>query len=354
VKISSLFKDKAFAFAQAGDVEDDCSFALKVLKKVRPTLKVKEVLLWGISDYCDIFLITDDNGTIFKFKISLSDPQNLLKREATALRSFSGPSLPILVKQGTATVGEEISYLLTKVPFGESVRNYGRSSVIENLNLFLSAYWEIPKSRPVRNSYKKILHDFTEELIPKNCLPEETISSIKEYTDYEVCEKFLLELKDQILKCYETVSPELNKKCHGNLSIDSVFYYNKGFYFDDLYNVSMGHPYIDFVDLLFEMGGSQDNDILLWKLFCEQGNFTENRDLYHAVYEMQIRKKLAELLLSYIKEIYLYGSYRYEEILNIADSFSHCYERFCKIPIFKEKRRFIMKTICEPIFGVKA
>ena len=65
-------------------------------------------------------------------------------------------------------------------------------------------------------------------------------------------------------------------------------------------------------------------------------------------------KKLGELLMAYIKEVYVYNSYRYEKILHTADTFSHCYERFCGIKIFKEKREFILKTICEPIFGVKA
>ena len=354
MKINSLFKDKAFAFGQAGDTEDDCEFAANLLKRVRPSLKAKEITLWGTSDYCDIFIITDDKGVIFKLKISLSDPHDLLRKEVTALRSFSGPSFPILVKQGGVKIGEEVTYLLTKVPWGESIRNYGRSSVMEGLDLFLDAYWTIPKSRPVRSLYKNILSDFTEQLIPASYLPEETIKAVQNYTDYNVCEKFLLDLRKQILLCGENLSPQLNQKCHGNLSMDSVYYYNNGFYFDDLYNVSMGHPYIDFVDLLLEVGSSPDNDIKLWKFFCDKGDFVQDRDLYHAIYEMQLRKKLADLLISYIREIYLYDSYRYEKILYIADSFSHSYERFCKIPIFKEKRRFIMKTICEPIFGVKA
>ena len=43
-----------------------------------------------------------------------------------------------------------------------------------------------------------------------------------------------------------------------------------------------------------------------------------------------------------------------DKIIEIADTFSHLYERFCSIPIFSQNKNFIMKTICEPIFGVKA
>ena len=59
-------------------------------------------------------------------------------------------------------------------------------------------------------------------------------------------------------------------------------------------------------------------------------------------------------ITEYIKEVYVYDSYRYNNIINISSVFSHCYERFCKIKMFYENRDFIMKTICEPIFGVKA
>ena len=116
----------------------------------------------------------------------------------------------------------------------------------------------------------------------------------------------------------------------------------------------MGHPYVDFVDLILETGVNEDNDIKLLKKFCESGEIAVNRDLYFQVYLMQLRKKLADLLISYIREVYLYDSYRYEQILYIADNFSHLYERFCKIELFKNNRDFLMKTICEPIFGVKA
>ena len=79
-----------------------------------------------------------------------------------------------------------------------------------------------------------------------------------------------------------------------------------------------------------------------------------SREFFKKLYEIQLRKKLGDLISQYIKEIYIYDSYRYDNILNIADIFSHCYERFCKIEIFNKNRDFIMKTICEPIFGVKA
>jgi len=355
VKLSSLFKHKAYAFSQAGDGEDDCKFATAALKKIKPNLELAGISLARITDNYDIYSLRDEKEQFYKFKISLLGDDNILKREATALRSIAkNESFPSLVKQGVEHLGEDITYLLSKVKVGESVRDYGRSVLMHKIDEFLESYWTLPRSRPVRAKYSAILSDFLEQLIPSECLPETALESVKSYTNYDVCEQFLLELRSETLTIHNNIEGELNKKCHGNLSIDSIFYTNPSFYFDELHNVSMGHPYVDFVDLILETGVNEDNDIKLLKKFCDSGEIAVNRDLYFQVYLMQLRKKLADLLISYIREVYLYDSYRYEQILYIADNFSHLYERFCKIELFKNNRDFIMKTICEPIFGVKA
>ena len=43
MKISSLFKDKAYAFSHKGDPEEDCSFAVRVLQKIKPNIKVSDI-----------------------------------------------------------------------------------------------------------------------------------------------------------------------------------------------------------------------------------------------------------------------------------------------------------------------
>ena len=55
-------------------------------------------------------------------------------------------------------IGEEISYLLTSIPQYESVRNYGRSCIIENLNLFFSSFFDFQNTKPVRPTYNTSLN----------------------------------------------------------------------------------------------------------------------------------------------------------------------------------------------------
>ena len=354
MKLNSLFRDKAYAFSQAGDPEDDCKFASTLLKKIKSDLAIKKIFLWSVGDHYDVFLLVDSDKQTFKLKTSLSDPEGVLKRESVVLRRNPCSSLPVLVDYGTIKIGDEVTYLLTKVPHGESVRSSGRSSLMSNLDLFLENYWELVKSRNVKPTYKRTINEFIKKLSAENILPDESRQALESYTDYNLCKEFLADLGQDILNRFRKIQKKLNKKCHANLSLDSIFYYGDGFYFEELEDVCMGHPYIDFCDLLIEMGSPEQNDIILWRKFCESGSLPQDRGLYGEIYQICIRKKLAHLLVSYIKEVYLYDSFRYEEIFYIADSFSHAYVRFRQIESFDKNKDFIMKTICEPIFGVKA
>ena len=191
-------------------------------------------------------------------------------------------------------------------------------------------------------------------LDPSSYLPKDSLDAFKSYTDYTLCREFMSDLKEQIVSLSNNIELPYRFKCHGKLSLDNIFFDKTNFYFDDFECVFMGHPYIDFTDILLELGISEDIQYKLFSQFCRYGEISEDREFFKKLYEIQLRKKLGDLISQYIKEIYIYDSYRYDNILNIADIFSHCYERFCKIEIFNKNRDFIMKTICEPIFGVKA
>jgi hypothetical protein len=354
MKLSSLFRHKAYAFNQPSDTEQDCLFAREVLKKIRPKFKINQLSLSSVCDDYDIFHIVNEKDIFYKLKISLSDPHNVLRKEVTALRSLGSSNIPKYVCNGSTKVGEDIDYLLTQAVQSENIRSAGRSILAENIEQFFVNYFSFVNTKPVRAKYVDNLEDFCTSLNPEHQLPVESLASLKGYTNYKLCQDFFITLQGEI-KEYEVKLKDIFKhKCHANLSLDAIFYNNYFFYLDMLDQVCMGHPYVDFCDLVLDSGFLKENDIPLFDEFCSVGGIENNRDLYFCVFELQIRKKLGQLLLDYIKEVYLYDSYRYDKIIEIADVFSHLYERFCIIPIFKENRDFIMKTICEPIFGVRA
>ena len=354
MKLSSLFKGKVYAFPQTQDQQQDLAFASKVIGKVDPELEVTNISLGKINDNYDIFIITDKNQINYKLKISLDDSDGILKKEASITKNIKSKTAPTFKSYGEIKIGENISYLLTIVPPYESVRDYGRSCLIQNMDLFFHNYFDFQCTKSVRPTYKTSLDKFFNNLDPQNYLPKDSLKAFESYTDYSLCRGFMNRLKEETHQLTKKIRLPHQFKCHGNLSLDNIFFDKKMFYFDGLDSVYMGHPFIDFIDLLLEIGSPEEDQYRILSKFCAIGELSEDRDYFKYLYEIQLRKKLGDLISNYIKEIYIYDSYRYDNILNIADIFSHCYERFCKIKIFNENRDFIMKTICEPIFGVKA
>lgn len=354
MKLSSLFKGKVYTFPQTKNQDQDKSFALEVIKRIKPDLILSDIAIGEIKDHYDVFILKDDKGDIFKLKISLDDSYGILKKEYNVTKNSASAVVPKLVKYGTLKIGDEVTYLLVNIPPCESLREYGRSSVFGELDLFINSYFIFQKTKGVRTTYKTHLSSFLDSVDPSSYLPEESLEALKSYTDYSLCKQFILSLVEETKALMNTFDLPYRYKCHGALSLDNIFVNSGNFYFDDFKDVFMGHPYIDLINLIFELGVHPDNQFRLLSLFCQKGDINEDRPLFKSIYEIEIRKKILILITEYVKEVYVYDSYRYNNILNIADTFSHCYERFCKVKMFHKNREFIMKTICEPIFGVKA
>ena len=354
MKLSSLFKGKVYAFPQTQNQEQDLTFASKVIGKIDPKLNVSNISLGKINDNYDVFTITDTNRKNYKLKISLDDSDGILKKEASVIKNSKSKTIPTFKSYGEIKIGENISYLLTIVPPYESVRDYGRSCLMGNMDLFFSNYFDFQCTKSVRPTYKTSLDKFFDNLDPQNYLPKDSLKAFESYTDYPLCRDFMNQLKEETYELTKKTYLPYKFKCHGNLSLDNIFFDKKMFYFDGFESVYMGHPFIDLVDLFLEIGLPEEDQYQILSKFCAVGELSEERDYFKSLYEIQLRKKMGDLISNYIKEIYIYDSYRYDNILNIADVFSHCYERFCKVETFNKNKDFIMKTICEPIFGVKA
>lgn len=354
MRLSSLFKGKVYAFPQTQNQDQDLFFAKKVIENIDPRLNVKEISVSEINDNYDVFTFSDQSDNNYKIKISLDDSDGILKKEAGILRNCESNTVPKFKNYGQTKIGEEISYLLTAIPAYESVRNHGRSALVENLDVFFESYFDFQRTKPVKPTYNTFLKKILQDLDPQTYLSKDSLQAFQAYTDYPLCRGFMNDLKNNTTSLIKDLKLPHDYKCHGNLSLDNIFFDTKSFYFDGFECVFMGHPFTDFIDLLFELGISKDDQYSLLSIFCGIGNISDDRKFFDKLYQIQLRKKLGVLISNYIKEIYIYDSYRYDNILNIADTFSHCYERFCEIKIFEKNRDFIMKTICEPIFGVKA
>ena len=335
-------------------LENDGRFITEFFKKIKLNISPHKVKLLTAGDYYDDYEARDDEGRPLRIKISFDKGNPNLKRESTNLKAAQSPVCGHWLGGGDIKLGDEFSYLLYAFPPSESTREIGRSILITEANALFGCYARFQQTKSLKKHYKTIVKETTEKFNIKKTLSAEEKRRVEAHTNYKSLESLLLAFKREAIDLFPVVEPSQLAKCHGNLSLDSVFFNGNNFYFDHLLNNSMGHPFVDFINLILESGFGREQERDLLTLFCNYTNTHLDKRLYHALYESLLRKKLVELIGAYIYEVYLFKSYRLDKILNVADTFSQCYDRFRVIPLFEENRQFILKTLTEPVLGVKA
>lgn len=335
-------------------LENDGKFIRGLFEKIKVNISPHKVRLVNSGDHYDDYQVRDDKGRPLKIKISFEKGNPTLKKESANLKAAQSPACGHWLRAGDIKLGDEFSYLLYAFPPSESIREIGRSTLITEADALFGSYARFQQTKSLKKHYKTIFKETTEKFnIQKTLSPKEK-QRVNAYTNYKSLESLSIAFKNEALDLLPTVEPSQRAKCHGKLSLDSIFFNGNNFYFDHLSDNSMGHPFVDFIELILESGFGRQYEKDLLPLFCSCTDTQLDKRLYHMLYESLLRKKLVELIGTYIYEVYLFKSYRIDKILNVADTFSQCYNRFRVIPLFEENRDFILKTLTEPLLGVKA
>ena len=335
-------------------LKDDERFITELFKKIDINISPQQVRLLICHNDYDDYEIRDDQGRFLRVKISFDKDNPSLKRESNNLKSAQSPVCGYWLDAGNVKLGDDFSYLICGFRPSETAREIGRSVLLSEHESLFDCYAQFQRTKPIKRHYKTVFKEDINQGNLKKILSVEEKEMVEAYTDYNTLQSLVLEFGKQASHSLPDISPESRKKCHGRLSPDSIFWDGYNFYFDTLYNNSIGHPFVDFIELILESGFSRDHEKQLLPVFCEHTGTELDMRLYLKLYNSLMRKKLVDLISAYIYEVYLFNSYRVNRILDIADTFSQCYERFRSIPLFEQNREFILKTLTEPILGVKA
>ncbi len=335
-------------------LKDDERFITELFKKIDINISPQQVRLLICHNDYDDYEVRDDQGRFLRVKISFEKDSPFLKRESNNLKSAQSPVCGYWLASGNVKFGDDFSYLLCGFRPSETAREIGRSVLLSEHQTLFDCYRQFQQTKPIKRHYKTVFKQDIDQGNLKRVLSKEEKERVEAYTDYNTLQSLVLEFGKQASNLLPEISPESRKKCHGKLSPDSIFWGGDNFYFDTLYNNCMGHPFVDFIELMLESGFSRDHEKHLLPVFCEYIGVELDMRLYQKFYNCLMRKKIADLISAYIYEVYLFNSYRVNRILDVADTFSHCYERFRSVPLFEDNREFVLKTLTEPILGVKA
>lgn len=354
---SNLFLNKAYVLPLRNGTEDsELELVDLLLKSLDPPIEATDIKFISTNDNYDIYKYTYQNYD-FCIKISLDPDCEKIKYESLNIQNINHLIRPQYFRDGKIKIGDDLRYIITSFENAESLKSLGRSHLIENFENFCESYALMQNSKTVNNSYKDNLSEYFKLADINNSFTEDALESIKRYTNFDLIENILNELKNEILILYNESFLNQQFICHGNLNMNNIISKNNLFKFINFDNCYNSHCFSDLSELIIELGISDDIEIIMIEKFSKALGIDFNKNtlgLYNTFYKTSLVKKALEFIITYLKEVYLYSSYRNTKIIDIADKFSQSFDRFMKIDVLNKNKEFILKTLTEPILNEKA
>tara|TARA_A100001201_G_scaffold24188_2_gene27381 strand:+ start:4842 stop:5831 length:990 start_codon:yes stop_codon:yes gene_type:complete len=324
-------------------------FLQKCLKESNISDTIKTISVLSEENNYDSYEIETVEQRVFRVKISFDSKNYDLKRELDVLHKTQGIATgkPFSFKESKNT------YLVFQFPQSINVLELPKSELIEDRNNLFRAYFTLNGaiSPNPKRKYKSIIKEHTKNLSLKN-FPKDSVDAIKDYSDYDILNKFLTKLSTEIQDRVSKI--DASKTCLGGMPMKNIFYSNGLYFFDYLHRTSLCHPFIDLVDFILDFGADNKTETLFLDEFCKVGNLDKDRHLYNEIYQLQLRQKLLDMVSQYLLEVYVLRSQRITNLVDLANLFAQSLDRFRCIPVFLDNNSFLLKTITEPILGVKA
>jgi len=355
--LSSIFQDKAYVLPYRSESnKGEIEIIDLLLKSLDQPIHATNIEFISANDDYDIYKF-EFNGFDFCIKMSLDAECKKIIHESLYLDSINPIIRPKFIKSGKIKIGDEVSYIITSYENADPIKELGRSFLIENFKQFCTAYSLMQNSDIINVSYQDILFDHFDIADIENNFTEEAIEGIKNYTDFPLIKEILNDMKNELITSYSDTFSEKKYICHGNLNINNIISRNDLFKFINFDNCHSSHCFIDLAELIIELSVPENLEMSMLQDFCEIMNIEFDRTVlktYKDCYNISLIKKAMELIIAYLKEVYIYNSYRIDKIVQICDKFSQSYYRFIKIKHIANNKDFIIKTLTEPILNSKA
>lgn len=349
MKISSIYNGRLYTMPIPSQPSNsELKFINRVISQINVDIDVKDLDVLEVTEDYDMYRIFSKDK-VYSFKFSYDHENKFLLKEIKNSKSLKVDNVSRYIEGGTVTVGEKILYLLSEFHNGEPIMNVARSYISSNFEDFLESYRKIHSQKLGRLTYKGLSMQFLKDCDVKNVFSPENILAINSHSDFEVIRNIVSSLRSDIKTRLNKLNNKSTGLLVGGLHPCNIFVDKGKIFFDDLRFVCKGHVFSDLSSLILSFGIKEKTETQLVKSLCSYFGLDYDKGLYNDFYNIELRKHCISYLLRYLKEVYIYESQRVYEIVRVIDEFSLCYERMCKIPVFKENRGFIRKNITEPV-----
>lgn len=349
MNLETIYKNKPYIFDISAKDKDGEELALKILKSIGYPDATNISFLSSNADY-DSFKASSGNRSIC-FKYSLDELSPFFSREFNVLKQLC-PFSPSAEKHGSIKFGDKIQYLVTSFEAAENVKEFGISSIFENLDSFVYSFYQLSRVRTDRTFGQYLKDFFGRNDFTK--LPEHCLQSIKESSKFNNLSQVFEILRNEIEYLAQQNFIKNTEFCHGNLKPSNILVRGGLFKFIDLNDSFMGNRFLDFIHLLLNIGLDLElQKEIIRGIFEKLGQeFPEEKIAeYNNCYNLQIRIILYKLMFDYLVEVYLYESSRPNKLLAIVDLFLRNQESFKNIPNIQKYSDFLFNDIMEPMIG---
>lgn len=348
MNFESIYKSRPFLFEGQ---KDDVGGGEEIIEHIIQNSEIKSAdsikFLCSNYDYDAYLVVKNKIGYCIKYSL---DPNNTcLKNEAEALKNHSLIH-PKLFACDKIRFGDVINYSIISFEFAENVKDFGLASLIENWDSFFHIYSHLSEKN-AQLSFFEYLNSFYASSDVNN-FPEDALVAIKDYYDFAVLEDLLKSVRIEI---NQLCKPPLIKKqqfCHGRLQPSNILTRNGEFKIIDFTDCHAGNQYLDLARLSIYLGLDSNKEKEMLSSFLKPQELTkENWQEYRSCYDIAIRLAFIELVTTFLKEVYIFSSFRPAKILSIIEIFSKNNAAFFRLPVISKHYQFVYEMMLEPLIG---
>lgn len=361
MKPENLFLNRAFVFTSSNKASDDeLDFLAKIFAKIDSRIKVDGARSLGGCPNYDVFEVDCSCGeiqTTLIVKYSLDIDDKVLTNEAHTIAKLPDLISPTFFDFRKLKIGENLIVLIyRKYKGSETVRELGRGILITHKDIFCATHVLFSQlTALILPSLQDRLNDVVALSNIEQYFLEDSLTSLRAYTDFNKLEDLLTRLRDFILRFDISLLDSKDLNCHGNLGLDSIYARNEWFKFSEWGFAHKGHPFLDLARLILNLGLDPKAEKNLFKTYCKylEIDINEAQPIYDQAMSLSSAVYLLELITTYLQQVYLLGDAK-SIIITLNEQLIQNHDRFMKNPIYNDHNKFLLLTITEPILGIKA
>lgn len=352
MQIESVYKSRPFLFETQ---KDDVGGGEEIVSYLIETAGIKEYdyiqFLCSNYEYDSYVVVANNVGYCVKYSF---DENNVsLKKEFDILKNCYPISAKAFVCE-KIKFGDWMHYSIISFEFADNVKDYGLASLINNWSSFFNIYEKI-ESKSCHYIFTDYLNDFYQNCDWKN-FPEDSREAIQDYYSLDTLDEIFQTIKKEINYLCKPSLIKQDSLCHGSLQPSNILFREGQFKLIDFNKSYLANRYLDLSRLAIFLGltSFEEKNMLLEYLSSQKKEFNQQEwEEYRSCYDIMIRIVFIELISTYLKEVYVFSSFRPAKILNVIDVFVKNNKAFFRLPIINKHYEFIYKIMLESIIGQK-